>query len=60
MDYEEGRSRMSLIAIKVLLDPDAVTAEKARATNARLREDYPDRFTLDASGRLRCRTEKAL
>jgi 2'-5' RNA ligase len=40
---------MALIAINVLLDPDAATVEKARAVNARLREDYPDGFALDAS-----------
>lgn len=40
---------MSLIAINVLLDPDAATVEKARAVNARLREDYPDGFALDAN-----------
>lgn len=40
---------MSLIAINVLLDPDAVTVEKARVVNARLREDYPDGFALDAN-----------
>ena len=39
---------MTLIAINVLLDPDAATVEKAQATNARLREDYPDGFALDA------------
>lgn len=40
---------MTLIAIDVLLDPDAATIAKAQATNARLREDYPDGFALDAS-----------
>jgi 2'-5' RNA ligase/phosphoglycolate phosphatase-like HAD superfamily hydrolase len=40
---------MSVIAINVLLDPDAVTVEKAQAANARLREDYPDGFALDAN-----------
>ena len=40
---------MALIAINVLLDPDAATVEKARAVNARLREDYPDGFALDAN-----------
>jgi 2'-5' RNA ligase/phosphoglycolate phosphatase-like HAD superfamily hydrolase len=40
---------MTLIAINVLLDPDAATVEKAQATNARLREDYPDGFALDAN-----------
>jgi 2'-5' RNA ligase len=40
---------VSLIAINVLLDPDAVTVEKTRAVNARLRESYPDGFALDAN-----------
>jgi 2'-5' RNA ligase len=40
---------MTLIAINVLLDPDAATVEKAQAINARLREDYPDGFALDAN-----------
>lgn len=40
---------MTLIAINVLLDPDAATVAKARATNARLRADYPDGFALDAN-----------
>jgi len=40
---------MALIAINVLVDPDAATVEKARAVNARLREDYPDGFALDAN-----------
>jgi 2'-5' RNA ligase/phosphoglycolate phosphatase-like HAD superfamily hydrolase len=39
---------MTLIAINVLLDPDAATVERARAVNARLREDYPEGFALDA------------
>ncbi len=40
---------MALIAINVLLDPDAATVEKAQAVNARLREDFPDGFALDAN-----------
>jgi 2'-5' RNA ligase len=40
---------MTLIAINVLLDPDAATVEKARATNARLRANYPGGFALDAN-----------
>jgi hypothetical protein len=40
---------MTLIAINILLDPDAATVEKAQATNARLRETYPDGFALDAN-----------
>jgi len=40
---------MTLIAINILLDPDAATVEKARAVNTRLRENYPDGFALDAN-----------
>jgi len=40
---------VTLIAINVLLDPDAATVEKAQATNARLREDYPGGFALDTN-----------
>lgn len=40
---------MTLIAINVLMDPDDATVEKAKATNARLRENYPDGFALDAN-----------
>lgn len=40
---------MTLIAINVLLDPDAATIQKARAINARLRENYPGGFALDAN-----------
>lgn len=40
---------MSVIAINILLDPDAATVERAQATNARLRTDYPDGFALDAN-----------
>jgi 2'-5' RNA ligase len=40
---------MTLIAINLLLDPDAATVAKAQAVNARLRENYPDGFALDAS-----------
>jgi 2'-5' RNA ligase len=49
MNYQERRSHMTLIAINVLLDPDAATVERARATNARLRENFPDGFALDAN-----------
>ncbi len=38
-----------MIAINVLLDPDAATVERAQATNARLRENYPGGFALDAN-----------
>src|SRR5512137_1126262 len=40
---------MALIAINVLLDPDATTVGKARSVNARLRESYPGGFALDAN-----------
>jgi len=40
---------MSLIAFNVLLDPDTATVKRAQAVNARLREDYPDGFALDAN-----------
>ena len=40
---------MTLIAINVLLEPDAATVEKAKAINARLRENYPASFPLDAN-----------
>ncbi len=40
---------MTLIAINILLDPDAATVERAQATNARLRTDYPGGFALDAN-----------
>ena len=40
---------MTLIAINVLLLPDAATAEKAVSTNARLLKNYPAGFGLDAN-----------
>jgi 2'-5' RNA ligase len=40
---------MTLIAINVLLLPDAATAEKAVSTNARLLKNYPAGFALDAN-----------
>jgi 2'-5' RNA ligase len=40
---------MTVIAINVLLDPDAATVERARAVNARLRENFPQGFALDAN-----------
>lgn len=39
---------MSLIAVNVLLDPDDATVQRAQAVNARLLEDYPNGFALDA------------
>jgi 2'-5' RNA ligase len=40
---------MSLIAINILIDPDAATVARAQAVNARLRENYPGGFALDAN-----------
>lgn len=40
---------MTLTAINILLNPDAATVEKAQAINARLREDFPHGFALDAN-----------
>ncbi len=40
---------MTLVVINILLDPDVATVESAQATNARLREDYPNGFALDAN-----------
>ncbi|MFN7873508.1 MAG: 2'-5' RNA ligase family protein [Cyanobacteriota bacterium] len=40
---------MTLIAINVLLLPDAATAEKALSTNTRLLKNYPAGFALDAN-----------
>ena len=39
---------MTLLAINALLEPDAATVRKAQATNARLRESFPDSFALNA------------
>jgi hypothetical protein len=38
-----------IIAINVLLEPDAAMASRARALNARLRENYPRGYALDAT-----------
>ena len=38
----------ALIAIDVLLDPDATMLSKAEAANARLRENFPKGYALDA------------
>jgi 2'-5' RNA ligase len=40
---------MTLIAINVLLHPDAATTEKAVSANARLLKNYPAGFALDAN-----------
>lgn len=37
------------IAIDCLLEPDATMVEKADAVNARLRQDYPQGYSLDAT-----------
>jgi 2'-5' RNA ligase len=49
MNWRERRSHVTIMAINVLLDPDAATVARARATNARLRGNYPQGFALDAS-----------
>src|SRR5258708_7924874 len=36
-------------AIDILLDPDEVMIDRARAANSRLRADYPKGFALDAT-----------
>ena len=41
----------SLMAIDILLEPDSTMAEHARSDNARLRENYPEGFALDATHR---------
>lgn len=38
---------MDVIAVNVLMDPDADTIARARAVNARLRADFPQGFALD-------------
>lgn len=40
--------REALIAIDVLLDPDATMLSKAKAANDRLRENFPKGYALDA------------
>lgn len=44
----ERTSPMTVIAINVLLNPDAASVERAQAVNARLRADDPAGFCLDA------------
>jgi hypothetical protein len=39
----------NLVAIDVLLEPDQTMVSKANALNARLRGDYPDGYSLDAT-----------
>jgi 2'-5' RNA ligase len=44
-----GGAEGDLIAIDVLLEPDAATVERAATVNARLRQSYPQGYALDAS-----------
>ena len=53
LKVKEGKKTMqsekeALIAIDVLLDPDATMLSKAEAANARLRENFPKGYALDA------------
>jgi 2'-5' RNA ligase len=41
----------SITAIDIALEPDATMTQRAEATNARLLDDYPKGFALDASHR---------
>ncbi len=45
----EGIVNDQLIAIDVLLEPDATMVEKAKIVNSQLRVDYPQGYALDAS-----------
>ena len=46
--YQEERKKPhDLVAINVLLEPDAATAARARAINARLKANFPAGFALD-------------
>jgi hypothetical protein len=38
----------ALTAIDILINPDNITLDRARATNARLRKSWPDGFALDS------------
>ncbi|HUL14324.1 MAG TPA: haloacid dehalogenase-like hydrolase [Methylococcaceae bacterium] len=44
----ESKSATTATAIDILLDPDATMIAQANAANARLRENYPAGFALDA------------
>jgi len=51
-DSANGQSVTSngeIIAIDVLLEPDQAMVEQSNAINARLRQDYPDGYSLDAT-----------
>ena len=43
-----GAKDDKVVAIDILLDPDSVMIERAQALNARLRQDYPQGYTLGA------------
>ena len=45
----DGDPKSDLIAINILIEPDAATRELARGMNARLRQAMPEGFALDAS-----------
>jgi 2'-5' RNA ligase/phosphoserine phosphatase len=45
---QDPKIASDVTAIDILLDPDAVMVEHAKAANARLRADYPKGFELDA------------
>ena len=38
-----------LIAIDIVIEPDAAMIDKAKAANARLRQNYPQGYELDAA-----------
>ena len=42
-------TRADVIAIDVLIEPDAALIENARAVNARLRQNYPEGYALDSA-----------
>jgi acid phosphatase (class A) len=46
-----GFQERDVIAIDILLEPDAVLLNRAEAVNARLVESYPEGFTLDEAHR---------
>lgn len=48
MNGLERNSNTTVMAINVLLNPDAATVERAQRVNARLRAEVPEGFALDA------------
>ena len=46
---ENNTTNDKLIAIDILLQPDQTMISKAKAVNARLRKNYPDGYSLDAT-----------